>query len=150
MQVCCHPAAEVRMRSRRPPNTRLQLDFGGNQNLALCGSAKAMRTTNKMLARLVIILATISTMTGTASAHHKPGHQIPPGQMRKLYDPKSVVPAEAESVCLVTTEIAGDPYSDIIYSEWLPRAEAEAKANLGYSFIIYHPRLNSAQGCAGF
>lgn len=51
---------------------------------------------------------------------------------------------------LVTTEIAGDPYSDITYSEWLPRAEAEAKANLGYSFIIYHPRLNSAQGCAGF
>lgn len=49
---------------------------------------------------------------------------------------------------LVTTEIAGDPYSDITYSEWLPRAEAEA--NLGYSFIIYHPRLNSAQGCAGF
>lgn len=105
-----------------------------------------------MLTRLVIMLATIATMTGTASAHHKPGHQIPPGQMRKLYDPKFVVPAEAESVCLVATEIAGDPYSDIIYSEWLPRAEAEAKAkaNLGYSFIIYHPRLNSAQGCAGF
>lgn len=103
-----------------------------------------------MLARLVIVLATSATMTGTACAHHKPGHQIPPGQMRKLYDPKFVVPIEAESVCLVTTEIAGDPYSDIIYSEWLPRAEAEAKVNLGYSFIIYHPRLNSAQGCAGF
>jgi len=103
-----------------------------------------------MLARLVIMLATVATMTGTASAHHKAGHQIPPGQMRKLYDPTFVVLAEAESVCLVTTEIAGDPYSDIIYSEWLPRAEAEAKANLGYSFIIYHPRLNSAQGCAGF
>jgi len=103
-----------------------------------------------MLARFVTILATVATMSGTASAHHKPGHQIPPGQMKKMYDPQLILPAEAELVCLVTTETAGDPYSDIVYSEWLPRADAEAKANLGYSFIIYHPRLNSAQGCADF
>lgn len=103
-----------------------------------------------MLGRLVTIFAIVATMTGAASAHHKPGHQIPPGQMRKMYEPQLVLPGEVEFVCLVTTETAGDPYADILYSQWLPRADAEAKANLGFSFIIYHPRLNTAQGCADF
>ncbi|HUH77591.1 MAG TPA: hypothetical protein VLZ53_09510 [Devosia sp.] len=103
-----------------------------------------------MIAKLFAALAIAVALTGTAAAHHKPGHHIPPGQMKKMYDQRVVVPAEAEFVCLVTTEIAGDPYSSVVYSEWLPRADAEAKADLGQSFIIYHPDLNTEAGCADF
>jgi hypothetical protein len=103
-----------------------------------------------MIAKLFATLAIAAALTGTAAAHHKPGHQIPPGQMKKMYDPGVVVPDDVEFVCLVTTEVAGDPYSNVVYSEWLPRADAEAKANLGRSFIIYHPDLNTEEGCAGF
>ena len=103
-----------------------------------------------MLARLFTTFVIATALTSAAAAHHKPGHHIPPGQMKKLYDPELVVPEEVEFVCLVTTEVAGDPYSNVVYSEWLPRAEAEAKADLGSSFIIYHPDLNSEAGCVAF
>lgn len=75
---------------------------------------------------------------------------MPPGQMKKIYDPAVVVPVEVEFVCLVTTDVAGDPYSNVAYTEWLPRADAEAKADLGQSFVIYHPDLNTEAGCSDF
>ncbi|WIJ26573.1 hypothetical protein [Devosia sp. RR2S18] len=108
------------------------------------------------------------TLTASASAHHKQGHQTPPGQakkmgapgqapkihapgqMEKVYDPKLVIPMEVEFVCLVTTDIPGDPYSRVSFTEWLPRDEAEAKADEGKSFVIYHPDLNTQEGCVGF
>jgi hypothetical protein len=103
-----------------------------------------------MFTKLITAIAVIAALTGTAAAHHKAGHHIPPGQMKKIYDPMVVVPAEVAFVCLVTTEVAGDPYSRVVYSEWLPRADAEAKADLGDSFIIYHPDLNNEEGCVSF
>lgn len=103
-----------------------------------------------MLGKFAALLMISLAMTSVASAHHKPGHQIPPGQMKKLYVPDVVIPQSVQYVCLVTTEIAGDPYSRVVYSEWLPRSAAEAKANLGKSFIIYHPTLNTEAGCADF
>lgn len=103
-----------------------------------------------MFGNLTALLVISLAMTSTASAHHKPGHHIPPGQMKKLYVPDVVIPQSVQYVCLVTTEVAGDPYSQVVYSEWLPRSDAEAKANMGSSFIIYHPSLNSEVGCANF
>lgn len=101
-----------------------------------------------MFTRLIATAAVTVALAVTAGAHHKTGHHIPPGQMKKMYDPDVVVPVEVAFVCLVTTEVAGAPYSNVIYSEWLPRADAKAKADLGDSFIIYHPSLNSEAGCA--
>ena len=103
-----------------------------------------------MLRRLFTTIAIAAALTGAAAAHHKPGHHIPPGQMKKMYDPEVVVPAGVEFVCLVTTAVDGDPYSNVIYSEWLPRADAEAKSDLGDSFIIYHPNMTTEAGCADF
>lgn len=103
-----------------------------------------------MFARLTTTLVICAALTGTVAAHHKPGHHIPPGQMKKMYDANIVIPDEVQFVCLVTTEIAGDPYARIVTSRWLPRADAEAEADLGYSFIIYHPDLNSEAGCLDF
>lgn len=103
-----------------------------------------------MLFRLLAIINMTLVLTNTAFAHHKPGHHIPPGQMKKVYDSQLAVPSEIAFVCLVTTDIAGDPYSKVVYSEWLPRADAQAKADLGRSFIIYHPNLNSERGCDDF
>lgn len=107
----------------------------------------------------LIALPLVVAFTASAAGHHKDGHQIPPGQlkkmnapgqMQKVYDPEVTIPAEVEFVCLVTTEIAGDPHSRVAYTEWLPRGEAESKADEGRSFVIYHPDLNTEEGCIGF
>ena len=103
-----------------------------------------------MLSKFTACVLISVVMTSAASAHHKPGHHIPPGQMKKLYVPDVVIPQSVQYVCLITTEVAGDPYSRVVYSEWLPRSDAEAKANMGSSFIIYHPTLNSEAGCTDF
>lgn len=95
-------------------------------------------------------MATLLAMTSAAEAHHKSWHHIPPGQMKKIFAPDLVVPEHVEFVCLVTTEVAGDPYSAVVSSHWLPRGEAEAKANLGDSFIIFHPSVNTERGCVAF
>ena len=103
-----------------------------------------------MSGRYIATLAIAVLLTSSAQAHHKPGHHIPPGQMKKIYDPTVVVPVDVNFVCLVTTDVAGDPYSNVAYTEWLPRSEAVAKADLGQSFIIYHPNLNTEAGCTDF
>ncbi len=103
-----------------------------------------------MTVRLMTTLIICIVLTGAAEAHHKPGHQIPPGHMKKMVDAQIVIPDDVQSVCLVTTAIAGDPYAPVISSRWLPRAEAEAAADLGDSFIIYHPDLNTEAGCLNF
>lgn len=99
-----------------------------------------------MFARLFLALGMTVSLCSTLAAHHKPDHEIPPGIMKKISDPELSLPHDADFVCLVTTEVAGDPYSDVVYSEWLPRSDAEAKAYLGQSFIIYHPDLSSETG----
>jgi len=103
-----------------------------------------------MSGRYIATLAIAVLLTSSAQAHHKTGHHIPPGQMKKIYDPTVVVPVDVNFVCLVTTDVAGDPYSNVAYTEWLPRSEAVAKADLGQSFIIYHPNLNTEAGCTDF
>ena len=103
-----------------------------------------------MLAKLTMSLACCLALTGAASAHHKAGHHIPPGQMKKIYDASVVIPEDVEFVCLVTTAMPGNPYANVIRSQWLPRREAQAVADLGDSFIIYHPDLNSQTGCLDF
>ena len=103
-----------------------------------------------MVSQVILALALASTFPALAYGHHKPGHQIPPGQMKKLYNPDVVIPSEVEFVCLVTTQTAGDPYAAVVYTEWLPREDAEAKANSGRSFVIYHPDLNTQSGCSSF
>ncbi|WIJ25890.1 hypothetical protein [Devosia sp. RR2S18] len=117
---------------------------------------------------LALAMSLTLAFTASVSAHHKPGHHMPPGQankkgapgqgtkihapgqMEKVYDPELVIPTEVEFVCLVTTDIPGDPYSRVSFTEWLPRDEAEAKADEGKSFVIYHPDLNTEEGCVGF
>ena len=103
-----------------------------------------------MFARLFLALGMAVALCSTAAAHHKPDHKTPPGIMKKVYDPALSLPQDVDFVCLVTTEIAGNPYSDVVYSEWLSRSDAEVKADLGQSFIIYHPDLNSEAGCVAF
>ena len=99
------------------------------------------------------ILAVVPFMMAfatSAEAHHKSWHQIPPGHMKKIYTPDVVVPATVEFVCVVTTEVDGDPYSAVIGSTWLPRDEAETMVERGDSFIIYHPSVNTERGCISF
>lgn len=103
-----------------------------------------------MFARLFLALGIATALCSTVAAHHKSDHKIPPGITKKIYNPALSVPDDVDFVCLVTTEIAGDPYSGVVYSEWLPRPDAEVKADLGQSFIIYHPDLNSEAGCVAF
>ena len=103
-----------------------------------------------MSGRYIATLTIAVLLASPAQAHHKPGHHIPPGQMKKIYDPTVVVPVDVDFVCLVTTDVAGDPYSKVVYTEWLPRSEAVAKADLGQSFVIYHPNLNTEAGCIDF
>lgn len=98
----------------------------------------------------LIVLATVVGWCTPAVAHHKPWHQIPPGHLKKVYDPEVPVPPDVEFVCLVTTEVADDPLSRVVFTEWLPRTVAEEAANRGRSFIVYHPDLNTEEGCAGF
>lgn len=103
-----------------------------------------------MRIRRFVLLALLLAFSTSSHAHHKPGHHIPPGQMKKMYNPELAVPAEVEHVCVVTSEVAGDPYSRVVFTEWLPRPEAEAKADLGSSFVVYHPDVNTEEGCATF
>ena len=103
-----------------------------------------------VFARLFLALVMAVALCSTLAAHHKPDHKIPSGIMKKMYGPELSLPHDVDFVCLVTTEVAGDPYSDVVYSEWLPRADAEVKADLGQSFISYHPDLNSEAGCVAF
>ena len=100
---------------------------------------------------LILLVVTALLAMGTpASAHHKAGHHIPPGQMKKIYEPTVVVPVEVEYVCLVTTANRGDPYAPITRTEWLPKADAQWFADGGNSFIIYHPSVNDEFGCLNF
>jgi hypothetical protein len=100
-----------------------------------------------MLALLAVILA-----TSEASAHHKPGHHIPAGLLKK----HQLAPADlsrvaaAEHVCLVTTSDPDDPYAEIVDTEWLPRRVAEELIESEGGFIIIHPDLQSADGCDEF
>jgi hypothetical protein len=102
--------------------------------------------------RLPIFAACLIVLTAAvpALAHHKPGHQIPPGQAKKSLPADIVIgvpPPEVDNVCLITTESAGDPMAPIVVTAWLPRDIAESKAAEGESFIIYHPDFNSEAGC---
>ena len=99
-----------------------------------------------ILAACLIVLISVAP----ALAHHKPGHQIPPGQAKKSLPADIVIaapPPEADHVCLITTESAGDPMAPIVVTAWLPRDIAEGQAAEGESFIIYHPDFNSEAGC---
>lgn len=115
--------------------------------------------TTMRLSVVALALPLIIGFTASAEAHHKQGHHIPPGQLKKMispqemeriYVPDVVIPAEVDFVCLVTTDVAGDPYAPVAYTEWLPRVEAEAEAGRGRSFVIYHPDFNTELGCTGF
>lgn len=97
-------------------------------------------------AALTLLLAS----SGAANAHHKTWHQIPPGHLKKIYSADAVIPASVEFVCLVATQVVGDPYSPVISSSWLPRSEAEARANEGDGFVIFHPSVNTERGCIDF
>lgn len=102
---------------------------------------------------LIIALSLVLASVSAGEAHHKPGHQMPPGQAKKLLPPDVVItvpPPEVEFVCLVTTETPGDPFAPVITTAWLPRDAAEAEAVKGDSFVIYHPDLNSQDGCLSF
>ncbi len=102
--------------------------------------------------RTALIFATVILLgvTAQSSAHHKPGHHMPPGQMKKVYDPKAAIPNEAEYVCVVTTERSDDPYSPVVFTEWLSKKEAIRRSENGRGFIIIHPDVNYREGCAGF
>ena len=100
---------------------------------------------------LVLLSVPVFLAAGTpAFAHHKPGHHIPPGQMKKIYEPAVSIPGEVEYVCLVTTADRGDPYARVTRTEWLPKADAQWFADAGDSFIIYHPSVNDERGCLDF
>ena len=100
---------------------------------------------------LVLLIVPVLLAVGTpAFAHHKPGHHIPPGQMKKIYQPTAVIPTEVEYVCLITTADRGDPYARVTRSEWLPKADAQGLADAGDSFVIYHPDVNNELGCLNF
>jgi hypothetical protein len=103
------------------------------------------------MGRIVLIgCVAFLALISPAGAHHKPGHHMPPGQMKKLYDPQASIPAQADYVCLVTTSVDGDPYSRVVYTEWLPRSDAEQQAEQGKGFLIYHASVNTEEGCTGF
>jgi hypothetical protein len=55
-----------------------------------------------MSVRLMTTLIICIVLTGAAEAHHKAGHQIPPGHMKKMLDAQIVIPDDVQSVCLVT------------------------------------------------
>lgn len=100
------------------------------------------------MSKLALMVSLLSLSTTTALAHHKPGHHIPPGQLKKLQiHPAPVVPREVEDVCLVTTAEWGDPNAEIIATEWLPRPVAERLAEEQGGFIILHPALHTEAGC---
>lgn len=100
---------------------------------------------------LILLIVSVLLAAGTpASAHHKPGHHIPPGQMKKIYQPTVSIPVEVEYVCMVTTANRGDPYARVTRSDWLPKPEAQRLADAGDSFVIYHPTVNSELGCLNF
>jgi hypothetical protein len=105
--------------------------------------------------RVLMIAAGLSLVLGvaSASAHHKPGHHMPPGQAKKMLPADiviSVPPPEVEQVCLITTERPGDPLAPIVVTAWLPRDIAEDQAEEGDSFIIYHPQFNTEAGCLDY
>lgn len=101
------------------------------------------------LALMAVCLLSLST-TAT-SAHHKPGHRMPPGQLKKLQiHPAPVIPHEVEDVCLVTTADGGDPNAEIVATEWLPRPVAERLAEEEGGFIVIHPALRTQAGCEEF
>ena len=105
-----------------------------------------MRST--LLATAILALS----ITG-AAAHHKPGHHMPPGQAKKMLPSNIVIvvpPAEVEEVCLVTTEVPGDLFAPVIFTEWVPRDVAAEAAETRDSFIDYHPDFNTEAGCLGF
>lgn len=99
---------------------------------------------------LILLIVPVLMAVTPASAHHKPGHQIPPGQMKKIYEPAAVIPVEVEYVCLITTANRGDPYARVTRTEWLPKADAQRLADAGDSFVIYHPSVNGELGCLNF
>lgn len=103
--------------------------------------------------RLLLTLICAATLVGVSgtSAHHKNGHHMPPGQLKKAWPVEIVAPpAEVEDVCLVTTATPGDPFAPIIVTDWLPRDVAEQQAAARDSFIIYHPDYNTEAGCLDF
>jgi hypothetical protein len=108
-------------------------------------------------ARAVLIglmtLALSAVTAGQAAAHHKPGHHIPPGHLKRHLDRIQIVvtvPADYEHVCLVTTADEDDPYAEIIATKWLPRAEAEDVLEDEGGFIIIHPDLQTRSDCEEF
>jgi hypothetical protein len=99
------------------------------------------------------LLPLLSLGTTAALAHHKPGHHIPPGHLKKYQQVIVPGPAElasAEMVCFVTTVLPGDPDAEVVSSEWLPRGMAEEWAAAEGGFIIIHPDLEDAESCEEF
>ena len=100
---------------------------------------------------LILLIVPVLLAAGTpAFAHHKPGHHMPPGQVKKIYQPTVSVPDEVEYVCLVTTADRGDPFAPVAWTEWLPKADAQRLADAGDGFVIYHPSVNDELGCFNF
>lgn len=104
------------------------------------------------MTRLAAALLSMLLLTvAPASAHHKLGHQIPPGLLKKLQPaPTQIVPSDVEDVCLVTTAEWRDPYADVVSTEWLPRPLAERLVEEEGGFIILHPALRTEEDCQDF
>lgn len=101
--------------------------------------------------KLVVVLALILSLPATtALSHHKPGHHIPPGHLKKQLTPPATVTVRPEVVCFVQTAVPNDPYAEVVWSEWLPRPVAERKAETEGGFIIIHPTLQTEQDCRDF
>ncbi len=103
--------------------------------------------------KLLIAAGLLALATSAAEAHHKPGHHIPPGLAKKRLPADVVIvvpPPEVAQVCLVTTARAGDLLAPVVVTAWLPRDIAERRAATGDSFIVYHPDLNTRDGCLGY
>jgi hypothetical protein len=94
----------------------------------------------------VVTLSALLLSASAATAHHKAGHQIPPGLLKKGIPAQNML-RDVEEVCLVTTAEWGDPYAELVATEWLPRATAERLAEEEGGFIILHPSLRTEEDC---
>jgi hypothetical protein len=98
----------------------------------------------------IMLACVLSFAATTAPAHHKPGHHIPPGHLKKMQAPPATSISRTETVCLVTTAEPDDPYAEVVWTEWLPRPLAERRAAAEGGFIIIHPALQTEEGCHAF
>jgi hypothetical protein len=99
------------------------------------------------------LMLLLGVLIGPASAHHKQGHHIPPGHLKRHFNDAEIVvraPIDREEVCLVTTTDPDDPYAEIVATEWLLRGEAEDVLEEEGGFIIIHPALQTRADCEEF